>query len=133
MLTIKIELIANRYHANPWNRAHVEGAVEWPPSPWRLLRAIFAGGFAAGIAREDMQPVIGQLAAVLPSFYLPDSAYMQTRSPRKDRSDTVDLFHMGKDVYDAYLNFDQSDHTLWVQWPIDLSAEDQILLSRCIA
>lgn len=132
MLTIKIELIANRYHANPWNRAHIEGSVEWPPSPWRLLRAMFSGGFSAGIAKEDMQLIIGQLATVLPSFYLPSGAYLQTRSPRKDRSDTVDLFQMGKDVCDAYLNFDQSDRTIWVQWPVDMPAEAQILLSRCI-
>ena len=29
-----------RYHANPWGRHVNEGAVELPPSPWRLLRAV---------------------------------------------------------------------------------------------
>lgn len=133
MLTIKIELISNRYHANPWNRAHIEGVVEWPPSPWRLLRAFFSGGFAAGISKEALQPIVEQLAATLPAFYLPSGAYLQTRSPRKDRSDTVDLFKMGKDICDAYLNFDQSDRAIWVQWPVILSSEELLLLARCIA
>ena len=31
-----------RYHATPWNRGVNEGAPEWPPSPWRLLRALIA-------------------------------------------------------------------------------------------
>ncbi len=31
-----------RYHANPWDRAVNEGAAEWPPSPWRILRALVA-------------------------------------------------------------------------------------------
>lgn len=133
MLTIKIELIANRYHANPWNRAHVEGAVEWPPSPWRLLRAILAGGFAAGLPQADIIAVVELLSVELPQFYLPQGAYLQTRSPRKDRNDTTDLFSMGKDIYDACLNFDSSDRTIWVQWPVELTAEAQLILTRCLA
>lgn len=31
-----------RYHANPWDRHPNEGSVEWPPSPWRILRALYA-------------------------------------------------------------------------------------------
>lgn len=133
MLTIKIELIANRYHANPWNRAHVEGAVEWPPSPWRLLRAILAGGFAAGLSQADVMAVVEPLSAELPQFYLPPGSYLQTRSPRKDRNDTTDLFSMGKDIYDAYLNFDSSDRTIWAQWPVELAAAAKPSLVRCMA
>ena len=133
MLTIKIELIANRYHANPWNRAHVEGAIEWPPSPWRLLRAILAGGFAAGLSQADVVAVVEPLSVELPQFYLPPGSYLQTRSPRKDRNDTTDLFSMGKDIYDAYLNFDSGDRTIWVQWPVELSLINQPVLMRCLA
>lgn len=133
MLTLKIDLIANRYHANPWNRAHVEGVVEWPPSPWRLLRAILSGGFTAGIEEAELLPLVVTLAEHLPSFYLPQGSYLQTRTPRKDRIDTVDLFGMGKDVVDAYLNFDVSDRMIWVQWPVELCAEHELLLTRCLA
>lgn len=133
MLTIKIELIANRYHANPWNRAHVEGTVEWPPSPWRLLRAICAGGFASGATQAEIIPVVEKLAQSLPSFHLPIGTYLQTRSPRKDVSHTTDLFKMGKDVCDAYLNFDASDRTIWVQWSVVLAESEQLFLARCIA
>ncbi len=31
-----------RFHATPWGRHVNEGAMEWPPSPWRLLRALIA-------------------------------------------------------------------------------------------
>src|SRR5580658_3683286 len=40
ILAIRFPL--RRYHANPWDRAVNEGASEWPPSPWRLLRALVA-------------------------------------------------------------------------------------------
>ena len=40
--TLAIRFPLGRYHANPWDRAVNEGATEWPPSPWRLLRALVA-------------------------------------------------------------------------------------------
>jgi CRISPR-associated protein Csb2 len=40
--TLAICFPAGRYHANPWDRAVNEGATEWPPSPWRILRALVA-------------------------------------------------------------------------------------------
>ena len=40
--TLAFRFPLGRYHANPWDRAVNEGASEWPPSPWRLLRALVA-------------------------------------------------------------------------------------------
>src|SRR5512135_1731571 len=40
--TLAFRFPLGRYHANPWDRAVNEGATEWPPSPWRLLRALVA-------------------------------------------------------------------------------------------
>ena len=40
--TLAIRFPLGRYHANPWDRAVNEGATEWPPSPWRILRALTA-------------------------------------------------------------------------------------------
>ncbi|HYA42332.1 MAG TPA: type I-U CRISPR-associated protein Csb2 [Syntrophobacteraceae bacterium] len=40
MLIIQIELLAGRYHATPWGRNVNEGDVEWPPSSYRLARAL---------------------------------------------------------------------------------------------
>jgi len=41
-VTLAIRFPLGRYHANPWDRAVNEGATEWPPSPWRILRALIA-------------------------------------------------------------------------------------------
>ena len=46
MLLIEIHSPAGRFHATPWGRHVNEGAVEWPPSPWRFLRATGAAGVA---------------------------------------------------------------------------------------
>lgn len=41
-LTISIHFLTGRAHLHPWQTHHSEGRVEWPPSHWRLLRAIVA-------------------------------------------------------------------------------------------
>lgn len=41
-LSISIRFLTGRAHLHPWNTHHSEGQVEWPPSPWRLLRALVA-------------------------------------------------------------------------------------------
>ena len=40
--TLAVRFPLRRFHGNPWDRAVNEGATEWPPSPWRILRALVA-------------------------------------------------------------------------------------------
>lgn len=40
MLLLEFRFPAGRYHATPWGRNVNEGVVEWPPSPYRLARAL---------------------------------------------------------------------------------------------
>ncbi|MFQ3651135.1 MAG: hypothetical protein SNJ75_12445 [Gemmataceae bacterium] len=41
-LSISIRFLTGRAHLHPWQTHHSEGRVEWPPSQWRLLRALVA-------------------------------------------------------------------------------------------
>lgn len=41
-VAISIRFLTGRAHLHPWQSHHSEGRVEWPPSQWRLLRAIVA-------------------------------------------------------------------------------------------
>lgn len=41
-LTICVRFLTGRAHLHPWQTHHSEGRIEWPPSHWRLLRAIVA-------------------------------------------------------------------------------------------
>ena len=41
-VTLAFEFPFGRYHGTVWDRSPNEGAVDWPPSPWRLLRALYA-------------------------------------------------------------------------------------------
>ncbi|MBI2393745.1 MAG: type I-U CRISPR-associated protein Cas5/Cas6 [Deltaproteobacteria bacterium] len=71
-----------RYHATPWGNHVNEGLVEWPPSPWRIVRALLATGFSKlgwveppSAARE----LVEGLASVLPSYRLPRAVAAHTR------------------------------------------------------
>ncbi|MDD4650430.1 MAG: type I-U CRISPR-associated protein Cas5/Cas6, partial [Desulfoplanes sp.] len=46
MLTVAFTFPGHSYHATPWGSHVNEGLVEWPPSPWRILRACIAVGFS---------------------------------------------------------------------------------------
>lgn len=49
-----------RYHARPWGTAPPEQRIEWPPSPWRITRALADVAF-----RRGRQACLGDLVAWL--------------------------------------------------------------------
>lgn len=80
-LALRFEL--GRYHANPWG-AHVnEGVVEWPPSPWRILRALYSVSCTHADLQEHRETADRALrrllAAAPPSYTLPPSVEAHTR------------------------------------------------------
>ncbi len=82
MFTLRIAFPWGRYYAHPWgqNPARIAEA-EWPPSPWRLLRAIAAAWFQANPGREASTELIQTLEALgreLPTFVLPKVAFSRT-------------------------------------------------------
>lgn len=82
MIVLEFRFPAGRYHATPWGHHVNEGLVEWPPSPWRILRALCATWHAK--ANEEIPEVvfsglIDSLSAELPSYELPPAALSHTR------------------------------------------------------
>ena len=84
MIALEIRFIAGQYHATPWGRHVNEGAVEWPPSPWRLLRALIAVGYRK-LGWDPRHPpqeaaqLVELLAAEVPVFHLPPASLGHTR------------------------------------------------------
>src|SRR4051812_16045238 len=127
MPTLAIQFTAGRYHATPWQTHVNEGTVEWPPSPWRLLRALMAVGFtkrgwAADLAAisQPARRLIEALASVLPQFRLPHGGMAHTRHYMP--------FAEGKapqstKVLDAFLRF-HDDTPLLICWPTSLTASE---------
>ncbi|MCD5406491.1 MAG: type I-U CRISPR-associated protein Csb2 [Desulfotomaculum sp.] len=112
MITIKIKLLAGRYHATPWGRHVNEGVAEWPPSPWRILRALIAvwkTTLVLEISETDMVGLLNKLSA-LPSFKLPPVVQSQTKHymPINEKNP--------KFVFDTFAALERQDE-LDIIWP----------------
>lgn len=126
MICIEIEFLAGRFHATPWGRHANEGEPEWPPSPWRLHRAIIASWKlgAANIPAEVVQGLLQKLA-VPPQFHLPPAVAAHTRHymPQKSKKQMV---------HDPFIAI--GDRKLAFLWPeVDLDSQEEAYLKRLIA
>lgn len=82
MLVVRFDFTTGRYHATPWGSHVNEGTVEWPPSPWRFLRALIAVGYSRLGWTEvpaAARILLHALATVVPSYHLPRSNGAHTR------------------------------------------------------
>jgi CRISPR-associated protein Csb2 len=133
METIAIEFVARRYHATPWD-AHVnEGRIEWPPAPWRILRALIAVGYNKFCWSKDRPESVNQLlyklAAVNPSYSLPKATethtrhYMPVRDGRRDKP---------VKVFDAFLRFREPNDRLLIRYPVDLDESERESLANLV-
>lgn len=128
--TLAIRFPLGRYHATPWDRSVNEGAAEWPPSPWRLLRALVATWYTRW---PDLPaPVLDGLLDMLgdPPSYLTPSArpghtrhYLPDLSHRKGETGRTDL------TLDPFLWL-RRDAELLVRWDVDLDGEQRTALAK---
>lgn len=104
-----------RYHATPWGRNTNEGSVDWPPEPWRLLRALYSTWKcrAPHLDEDVIHPLLGQLAAY-PSYALPPTAISHTRHYYPDHRSGTDK------VFDGFVIVDPTTEVV-VVYPVDLS------------
>lgn len=132
---IALRFPLGRYHATPWGRHPNEGEVEWPPSAWRLLRALYAV-WKERAEELDADVANGLLTSLTgpPTYAVPPSRaahvrhWMPTSAHRSDPG--------GYDkrlVLDGFVAVDPSEE-LAVAWPVDLNGKERdalaVLLSR---
>jgi len=80
-VAISIQFLTGRYHATPWNHQVNEGIVEWPPSPWRILRAFVSASYRLPQppARTELCQLLASLANCLPKYVVPERTIAHTR------------------------------------------------------
>lgn len=132
MIAISFRFLAGRYHATPWGRHVNEGAVEWPPSPWRILRALVATWKRTqpDVPESDVKPILETLAAEAPEFVLPPASTGHTRH-------YMPWFKKGPDdrtlVFDTFVAVSR-EAALLVRWPnASLVDAQRDTLSRILA
>lgn len=125
--TLLLRFPFGRYHANPWARHVNEGSVEIPPSPWRLLRALYAV-WRTRVPELSEESVHGLLAAlaVPPTFHVPRHSISHTRHYYPDSRDGTDR------TLDAFAAFGARAE-LAARWPGELPADQRAVLERLAA
>jgi len=128
--TLAIRFPLGRYHANPWDRAVNEGASEWPPSPWRILRALVATWHTRwpDLPADVMDGLLDALADP-PSYRTPRTATGHTRhylpdlDHRQAETGNTDL------TLDPFLTVSPGSELL-IRWDNDLDPERGAALAK---
>jgi CRISPR-associated protein Csb2 len=127
MLAIALRFPAKRFHATPWGRQVNEGAVEWPPSPWRVLRALVATWHHKfpEVPEVEVRELI-ELLSEPPHFLLPPASQAHTRHflPLGDGKRTK--------VFDTFIATDPSDPVVLAWQDTHLSPAQRELLTKLL-
>jgi CRISPR-associated protein Csb2 len=123
MIVLELRFPAGRYHATPWGRHVNEGAVEWPPSPWRIVRALIATWHLktrcdVEIPEQTMRALVDALSEP-PSFRLPRATTAHTRHYMP--------YNEGKNekttkVFDTFVQVAENEG-VFVSWSVELPPE----------
>ncbi|MGV9977057.1 type I-G CRISPR-associated protein Csb2 [Micromonospora wenchangensis] len=129
-VTLAIRFPLGRYHATPWDRSVNEGAVEWPPSPWRLLRALVATWYTRwpDLPAPTLDELLDTLTG-LPAYRTPPTQPGHTRHYLPDTHHTTGATGHTALTLDPYLAV-PTDQDLLIQWPANLTDEQRNILAK---
>jgi CRISPR-associated protein Csb2 len=130
-VALRLTFPGGRYHATPWGRHVNEGVPEWPPSPWRLLRALVAvwKRTCPDFPDDDVRRLLAQLVEP-PLFRLPPHRVAHTRHympwEKKGPQDRTLVF-------DTFVSVGRDDPLL-IGWPdATLDADGERCLRRLLS
>lgn len=133
MLAIGFRFSGGRYHATPWGRHVNEADVEWPPSPWRILRALIAV-WHRKIDRETfpvmvLENLLAQLAGSLPVYRLPAAVHSHVRHYMPVREGIRDKNTL---IFDAFARVSPVDELVAVWSEVTLDEASRQLLDELL-
>ena len=132
MVALEFRFLAGRYHATPWDRHVNEGAIAWPPDPWRILRGFIAAWhhkvkWTGKHHKSTMQGLIESLAQELPEYLLPSASHCHVRHYMPLSSPNQKAL-----VLDAFAAVDYHE-PLVVVWPtVELPPQQRELLDELL-
>ncbi|MCC6226106.1 MAG: type I-U CRISPR-associated protein Cas5/Cas6 [Microthrixaceae bacterium] len=129
-VTIAVTFPLGRYHATAMGTSANDGVVEWPPSPWRLLRTFYAV-WKTRCSDLDTTTVSSLLAALgtPPQFHLDErTAVGHTRHYMPGEKSGAESTML---VHDTFVVCAADRPALWITWPdVTLSQEQRSALGR---
>lgn len=130
MITIQVGFPAGgRWHATAWGTHVNEGIPEWPPSPWRICRALLATWYWKHRESKDiLDSLISKIASTLPSYRIPEASsahtrhYMPVNEGKKEKRTKV---------FDTFVQI-VGGASLYILWDVELSQGENQLLSSLL-
>src|SRR5262245_43173631 len=123
---IKLTFPGGRYHATPWGRHVNEGVPEWPPSPWRLLRALAAvwkrtcPDFSENQIHHLLEDLVHPPQFQLPLFRVAHTRHYMPWEKKGPADRTL--------VFDTFVAVGRHD-PLFIGWPdVNLSGDNHAML-----
>lgn len=142
MIGINLCFLSGRFHATAWgHHVNEDDSIEYPPSSWRLLRALVATFHRArpeNVSEEQLTQIVSTLSSP-PSFLLPPATKAHTRhydvghgNPKqnKDGSWKVERIPF---FFDTFLAFNPQAAIIWLWKDAELDAADRAALASLLA
>jgi CRISPR-associated protein Csb2 len=132
MTTIELRFPAHRFHATPWGRHVNEGVPEWPPSPYRLLRALYDAWKRKHLSLPGsaVETIFQALAEEAPQYVLPRAVAAHTRSYLS--SNTLDPNDKSL-IFDGFVALDPNA-ACYIKWPdLMLTTEQRDILGQLLS
>ena len=130
---LRVEFPWGRYHATPWGHNVNEGLPEWPPSPWRVLRGLFASWKTrcAHLQAEDVEGALSQLVGS-PTLHVP------AMRPAHLRHYMPQVGHRSIGKPDKTITFDpfavvDPRAPIFLEWDVDMAAAPREALAEMAA
>ena len=131
MVTLKITFLAGQFHATPWGRNVNEGVPEWPPSPFRIFRAMYDSWKrkCPDIDESIVESTMGKMSSIAPCYVLPDHT---TSHVRYYMSQNTKVAADKQKIFDAFVIVNPEDH-LFMSWPdVKLDEGERTALARIV-
>ncbi len=124
---IAVRFPHGRYHATPWDASANEGRVEWPPSPWRILRALVSTykKRLPHLPEDRIMGLLNKLVAEPALYRLP---------PAKEGHTRHQMPTMGKKrsmAFDRFLSV-APDRELLIEFTYRVGEEERDMLSALL-
>lgn len=129
-VTLAMRFLAGRYHGTAWGHHVNEARVDWPPAPWRILRALLACYHqrCADLEAEVVGSLLRKLSRP-PHYQVPSYVEGHTRHYMPKDSTDADKRDM---VLDAFVAI-SPDEPVLVQWVnVELTEAEQETLHALV-
>ncbi len=124
MLAIEMKFLTGRFHATPWGRNVNEGVPEWPPSPYRLIRALYDvwKRKLPSWPEGRVESIFSELARESPIFELPEANASHTRSYLSQNAEDITKKQL---IFDAFVIVPR-ESAVKMMWPNASLSEDKV-------